>query len=527
MIAAPTEQNENRITVGPTKPLSAGLRRYLYLTSSVTGAVIMIVEILGARMLSPYVGTSHFVWTAQIAVTLVALACGYYVGGKLVNSSQKLSRLFSCICAAAVYLAMTTIFCERIAYWCLRFDLPVATLLASSLLFFIPLSLLAMTGPFLIQVLTGSVAEVGGSVGTLTSISTLGSFAGTILIGYVLVPRFPNSTTMSLAAASLILICAGYFLVWQRRNVIALLILLSGLAFTMSSATRRDHVGGSLIERFRGNSPFGMIQVLDVKNTPRRYLLNDFLSQNIYDHEQKKSTTLFTYMLTGLARTYTTNIDDVLCIGLGVGVVPMDLAREGSKVDVVEINPIMTTVAVKFFDFKQDHIKIITGDGRYYLNQCTKQYDVVILDAFLGDSTPSHLMTRNAFAAIQRVLKPNGVLVINSFGNLNSDRNFLSCSLNKTLRAVFKTVRVHSSDSETLFFVATDRPELQVLRPQSLDDIHESVRDEAAVVYHTVIEVPTDAGQILTDDFNPAEVHDARNRETLRRELAMSMKRLQ
>ena len=40
----------------------------------------MIVEILGAKMLAPFLGTSHFVWTAQIAVTMVALALGYYVG---------------------------------------------------------------------------------------------------------------------------------------------------------------------------------------------------------------------------------------------------------------------------------------------------------------------------------------------------------------------------------------------------------------------------------------------------------------
>ena len=50
------------------------LRRYLYFTAACTGAAIMIVEILGAKMLSPFMGASHFVWTAQIAVTLVALA---------------------------------------------------------------------------------------------------------------------------------------------------------------------------------------------------------------------------------------------------------------------------------------------------------------------------------------------------------------------------------------------------------------------------------------------------------------------
>jgi len=39
-------------------------------------------------------------------------------------------------------------------------------------------------------------------------------------------------------------------------------------------------------------------------------------------------------------------------------------------------------------------------------------YDVVVLDAFLGDSSPSHLMTREAFASIARVLRPGGLLLM-------------------------------------------------------------------------------------------------------------------
>ena len=62
--------------------ISPGLRRFLYGTAAITGACVLVVEILGAKMLSPYFGTSHFVWTAQIAVTLLALAAGYYLGGR-------------------------------------------------------------------------------------------------------------------------------------------------------------------------------------------------------------------------------------------------------------------------------------------------------------------------------------------------------------------------------------------------------------------------------------------------------------
>src|SRR6266478_3511577 len=71
---------------------TTGLRRYLYFTAATTGAAIMVVEILGAKMLSPFVGMSQFVWTAQIAVTLVALASGYYAGGRLADRSQRLTQ---------------------------------------------------------------------------------------------------------------------------------------------------------------------------------------------------------------------------------------------------------------------------------------------------------------------------------------------------------------------------------------------------------------------------------------------------
>src|ERR1043166_4100959 len=140
--------------------MPAGLRRYLYFTAAFTGAAIMIVEILGAKMLAPYVGTSHFVWTAQIAVTLVALATGYYAGGKLVDRSARLGRLYSCVVAAAVYLCGSVWAVKSVADWCLDFRLALGSLLASMALFFVPLSLLAMVGPFLVRVLPGSVRGV-------------------------------------------------------------------------------------------------------------------------------------------------------------------------------------------------------------------------------------------------------------------------------------------------------------------------------------------------------------------------------
>src|SRR5439155_19308734 len=133
---------------------------------------------------------------------------------------------------AAVYLWLTALAVEPVAYWCLgvrEMALAKGSLLASTFLFFVPLALLAMTGPFFIRVLTVAVSGVGGSVGRLYAVSTAGSFLGTILIGYVLIPFLRNSVTMYLTAASLMLVAVGYFLVWGRRSslpAVAALVVL-------------------------------------------------------------------------------------------------------------------------------------------------------------------------------------------------------------------------------------------------------------------------------------------------------------
>lgn len=512
----------------PDLVLSAGLRRYLYLTAAVTGAAILIVEILGAKMLSPYVGTSHFVWTAQIAVTLLSLAVGYYFGGWLVDRSPKLSRLYTCILLAAVYLCLSVLVCEPVAYWCLRFKLAVGALLASAFLFFVPLTLLATTGPFLIRVLTQSVSAVGGQVGRLSAISTLGSVAGTVLIGYLLIPFFPNSFTMFMTATLLLLVAVGHFLIWGNRSGpkrAAVVAVLAGLALGYGGIWRESHVRlPDWDELAKVNSNFGLMQVLERKGYNLRYYLNDYLTQNTYDPVQKKSTALFTYMLHGLARAYTPRIEQALCIGLGVGIVPMQFATEGVKVDVVEINPAVVPLATRHFNLHPERLNIFIGDGRYFINRAEKKYDTIILDAFLGDSSPSHLLTREAFGAMRRILKPGGTLVINSFGELRRGEDFFTASLAKTLKSVFRDFRIHADGHGNVFFVASDQADLQIINSVSLDDVHEHVVERVKNAFAGVIQANPDHGRVLTDDYNPVEFYDAANREYLRRQLAMSMR---
>ena len=503
--------------------------KYLYFTAAMTGAAIMIVEILGAKMLAPYFGTSHFVWTAQIAVTLVALAAGYYVGGRLVDVSPRPERMYFGILIAAVYLCFAVLVVRPASYWSLRFSLAAGSLMASAFLFFVPLALLAMVGPFFVRVLTDSVSGVGGNVGRLTAIGTLGSFAGTLLIGYWVIPTLPNSIAMYGTAIVLMLVSAGYFVLYSRKRIIQVVVtIMAAAAFGAYAVTQADRPQfENVTELARKNSPFGLLQVLQDKHTTRRYYLNDYLTQNTYDAQEKQSVSMFTYMLHLLAKAYTPNLTNVLCIGLGVGIVPMQFAKEGLSVDVIEINPDVVPLAQKYFDLDPARLNISIGDGRYFVNQTRKQYDTIILDAFLGDSSPSHLMTREAFSEMRRALKPTGTLVINSFGDFGPGRDFMTASLYKTLAAVFTSVRIHAEGLHgNTLFVASANPDLKILQEPDFSRVHASSARQVAAAFATRREVTPTSGRVLTDNYNPVEFYDALNREELRRNLALGVRNL-
>ena len=62
---------------------------FVYLTVFITGAAVLIIEILGTRVLAPFYGSTIFVWSSLITVTLGALALGYFAGGYIADTRPK------------------------------------------------------------------------------------------------------------------------------------------------------------------------------------------------------------------------------------------------------------------------------------------------------------------------------------------------------------------------------------------------------------------------------------------------------
>ena len=87
-----------------TAPTALSLSARLRLRTAIflAGACVMVLQVLGTRIIGPHYGVGLYVWTALIAVTLVALALGYWLGGKLADRRPSLLWFAFVLLAAAV-----------------------------------------------------------------------------------------------------------------------------------------------------------------------------------------------------------------------------------------------------------------------------------------------------------------------------------------------------------------------------------------------------------------------------------------
>jgi spermidine synthase len=112
---------------------------------------------------------------------------------------------------------------------------------------------------------------------------------------------------------------------------------------------------------------------------------------------------------------------NVLIVGLGGGTLPTALADlyPSAHIDVVEIDPAVTAVARRYFDFVSGpNVRVFEQDARVWTKRALAQplrYDLIMLDAFNGDYIPEHLLTREYLEEVRGLLTDTGTLASNTF----------------------------------------------------------------------------------------------------------------
>ena len=192
----------------------------LEITVFLCGAICMAVEMVGARLLAPYVGTSAVVWAGVIGVMLAFLACGAWLGGNWADKRLHRRTLAAILAAGGLGCALAAAAGGPAAEAITRRldNLYAAAEVCSAAVFAVPALFFGMITPYVIRLRLAALADAGATVGRLSALSTAGSIVGTFLGGFVLISWFPSRAILWGMAAALLLLSLAHALgrIWPR-----------------------------------------------------------------------------------------------------------------------------------------------------------------------------------------------------------------------------------------------------------------------------------------------------------------------
>lgn len=484
---------------------------YLYIIVLISGASVLAVEILGTRVLGPFYGVSLFLWSALISITLLALSVGYAIGGRWADRGAEFSRLCFLMIGAGIWLLFIPWLKQPLLFLSEPLGLRVAVLVASFILFAPPLTLLGMVSPYAIRVQALSLDEVGRTAGNLYAISTVGSVAAALLTGFFLVPNVGVNRLIFLIGVVLITTAAFGLMISRNRKekavAVAALIIAASLSGLMMPSESNDPENGLIAVE---QSAYADIRVVDFEG--KRYFLIDGGVHTIVDPETWESHYPYAAVM-DVTRDFFETPGNMLLIGLGGGTIVKNFAREGWSVDAVEIDPVVTKVAMEHFGLTESEGQYFHQDGRQFLINSTKKYDVIIMDAFGSSAIPFHLVTDESFGLIASRLKPNGVFAINM--ESNGWEGLILRSLTATLRPHFSTVMALPTYKETeaalgnMVMISANRLLHRNAPPQyeiPSKEFMNSIAYKKEFAWRNRFTPTIGNAPILTDDLNPVDL---------------------
>ncbi|MDO8601671.1 MAG: fused MFS/spermidine synthase [bacterium] len=392
------------------------MRRYaLEFIVFISGAVVMVLEIVGTRLIAPYFGTSLPIWTTIISIVLASLSLGYYYGGRLADRGATYRKLSFLLLAAGVFVGLTMILQNQILFALGSVALPF--ILRAALAVFILLApaaiLLGVISPYAVRLRIDSVSTSGSTVGRLSALSATGSILGTFLAGLVLLQFLgSNNLLLVLAITLLILALVAY---QSRRFVICILVLM--IILVAASFGNKLSLTADLDTAYNRVWVFdkGNVRTLSVGGVSESAMYLDGSSELVFPYTR----------FYRLARHFASQASRALMLGGAGYSYPRDFLKNFTEatIDVVEIDPGMTEIARNYFNLTDDpRLRIIHEDGRVFINRTENQYDVFFGDAFGSFvSVPYQLTTREAAEKIFGLLSDDGVAIINLIGSIEGE----------------------------------------------------------------------------------------------------------
>ena len=469
------------------------------------GAIGMGLELIAARVLSPYVGSSNVVWTSIIGIILVSMSLGYWIGGKSADKDANINQLanillYAALATSAIPLLETCV--VKILAGIIP-NLTLAAILCAIIAFSIPSFILAMISPYAVKIKSKEETEIGSLSGKISSLSTIGSIVGTFLMGFVLIPNIGVSNInisvtiilfiMSLIAREEI----NKKIVSKNIWVICIMVILIILGKSIFEINNPDII----LDTDSQYSRIWVKQIQAEKTTYKTLQVDRGLESYIDAETGEMGAKYLRYY--DLFEYFNKDAKSTLLIGGAAYTYPIHYLQKynDKTIDVVEIDDKMTQIAVEQFglNINDKRLKTYSQDGRSYLNYSQNKYDTILIDAFKGTNAPFELTTYEALTNAKNMLNENGIVITNIISSSEGDdAKFIEYEYS-TYKAIFDDVKVFKVADRD----ASDIQNLILVGIKGNTEIDNSKFEEYSQYLNMQISDFKTDKKIVTDDFAP------------------------
>jgi spermidine synthase len=480
-------------------------QRFLYLLVFVVGMASLGAEIAAARLMSPYFGASTIVWANTIAVVLVSLSIGYWLGGRLGDDHPHLRGLCALVAGAAILLALVP-FAAR-PFLSVSVDALdqisagafVGSLVGVLALVAVPIVLLGACSPWAVRLATPDVDHSGRTAGRLYAISTAGSLVGTMSAALLFIPFVGTQRTFLIFALTLALVATAG-LGWRYLAVPA--IVGAVIAVPVGTVKAKTESGERVI--YETETRLQYARVVEEPDGTRKLELNEgvaehslfrpgsYLTGNYWDG---LVVTPFASLTQAPAR--------VAILGNAAGTVARAYGHyfPATQIDAVEIDPELARIGRRYFEMRAPHLTVHDEDARPWLRNAPGDYDVIVLDAYRQPYIPFYLATREFFELVRDRLAPGGVAIVN-VGHPEGSTE-LERVIGRTMAEAFPVVLRDPIEDENTLMVgggAGSGTHLSEMAKGLAPELRTIARVEA-----TRLEPALEGGEVYTDDRAPVE----------------------
>jgi spermidine synthase len=479
--------------------------RFLYLLVFVVGMASLGAEIAAARLMSPYFGASTIVWANTIAVVLVSLSAGYWLGGRLGDDHPHLRGLCLLVATAAVLLAAVP-FAAR-PFLSVSVDALdeisagafVGSLIGVLALVAVPIVLLGACSPWAVRLATPDVDHSGRTAGRLYAVSTAGSLVGTMSAALLLIPFIGTQRTFLVFALTLALVAAAG-LGWRYLGVPAAVAAV--IAIPVGTVKAEGDPGDRVI--YEKETRLQYVRVVEEDDGTRKLELNEGVAEHSLYRPGSFLTGNYWDGLVVLPFTTLTQAPSrVAILGNAAGTVARAYGHyfPAAQIDGVEIDPELAEIGRRYFDMQAPHLRIHSEDARPWLREAGGDYDVIVLDAYRQPYIPFYLATREFFELARDRLAPGGVVIVN-VGHPEGSTE-LERVVGRTMAEAFPVVLRDPIEDENTLMIGAEAGSADHLRemtPGLATELQTIGRVEAARVGPALA-----GGEVYTDDRAPVE----------------------